>query len=308
MSMSPEWGSENLLERVQSTLSPSEWASTLSAPPILSSRSDLLRGGLLRRWCNTTGGMRQPPLDHHLVVVHLGGPKHVRRSGDGPTRHADISPGQITVTPAGSAYDWQTQGPVDFAHLYICPKRLDRAVHQAFDREPRSIQLQDRLGLSDGLLERLISTMIEELAAEETPSKPYFETLFDAAVLRVIRVATNASQMTGSARQALAPIKLRRVKAFIEAHLDEDLDLQALADVAGLSRFHFSRAFQQTTGCSPYLFVTRTRIERAKLALTQTNAPLVEVARAHGYNSGAQFSSAFRKITGVCPREWRRKI
>ena len=242
--------------------------------------------------------MQQPPLDHHLVVVHLGGPKHVRRSGDGPTRDADISPGQITVAPAGSAHDWQTQGPVDFTHLYICPKRLDRAVHQAFDREPRSIQL----------LERLIATMIEDLAVEETPSKLYFETLFDAALLRVIRLATNASQIPGGARQTLAPIKLRRVKAFIEAHLDEDLDLQALADVAGLSRFHFSRAFQQTTGFSPYLFVTKTRIEQAKLALMETNAPLVEVARTHGYKSAAQFSSAFRKLTGVCPREWRQKL
>ena len=232
----------------------------------------------------------------------------MRRSGEGPTREADISPGQITVAPAGSVFDWNTRGTIDFVHLYICPKRLDRTVNQAFDREPRSIQLQDQLGLSDGLLERLISTMIEELASEARPSKLYFETLFDAAVLRVIRLATNASQTPGGARQALAPAKLRRVKAFIEAHLDEDLDLQALADVAGLSRFHFGRAFQQTTGFSPYLFVTRTRIERAKLALTQTKASIAEVARTHGYNSAAQFSSAFRKMTGVCPRTWRYQL
>ena len=249
--------------------------------------------------------MQQPPLDHHFVVVHLGGPKHVRRSGEGATREADISPGQITVVPAGSTYEWRTQGKVDFIHLYIRPERLDRTVQQAFDREPQSIQLQDRLGLSDVLLQRLISTMIEDLAAEEAPSKLYFETLFDAAVLRVIRLATNASQIPGGRRQALAPTKLRRVKSFIEAHLDQDLDLQALADVAGLSRFHFSRAFQQTTGFSPYAFMTRTRIDRAKVVLTQTNAPMAEVARAHGYNSTAQFSSAFRKLTGVCPRTWR---
>ena len=232
----------------------------------------------------------------------------MRRSGEGATREADISPGQITVVPAGSTYDWQTSGVIDFSHLYVCPKRLDRTVHQAFDREPQSIQLQDRLGFSDALLQRLISTMIEELSAEDTPSKLYFETLFDAAVLRVIRLATNASQTPGRARQALAPAKLRRVKAFVEAHLAEDLDLQALADVAGLSRFHFSRAFQQTTGFSPYLFVTRARIERAKLTLMQTNAPIVEVARTHGYHSAAQFSSAFRKVTGTCPRAWRRQL
>ncbi len=150
--------------------------------------------------------------------------------------------------------------------------------------------------------------MIEELAAEETPSNFYFETLFDAAVLRVVRLATNASQMPVNARQTLAPIKLRRVKAFIEAHLEQDLDLQALADVAGLSRFHFSRAFKQTTGCSPYLFLIRSRIERAKLILMQSNDSMAEVAHAHGFNSAAQFASAFRKITGICPSEWRRNI
>ena len=127
-------------------------------------------------------------------------------------------------------------------------------------------------------------------------------------MLRVVRLATDASQRPGGARQALAPAKLRRVKAFIEAHLGQDLDLQALAEVAGLSRFHFSRAFQQTTGVSPYLFLTRTRIDRAKVALTQTNSPLADVARAHGYNSAAQFSSAFRKTTGVSPRAWRSRL
>ena len=212
------------------------------------------------------------------------------------------------MAPAGSAYDWQTRGAIDFVHLYVCPTRLDRTIHHAFDREPRSIQLQDRLGLSDELLQRLILTMVEDLAAEERPSKLYFETLFDAAVLRVIRLATNASETSCGARQALAPVKLRRVKNFIEAHLHEELDLQALADVAGLSRFHFSRAFQQTTGFSPYLFVTRTRIEQAKVALAETNTSIAAIARDHGYNSAAQFSSAFRKVTGVSPRAWRNEL
>ena len=289
-------------------MSPTIWDATLSAAPVVSSDPKLMAGGWLRRWVGTAGDMSQPVLDHHYLVLHLGGEKRVRRAGEGRSREADISPGRVTVAPAGSSYVWSTTGPIDFAHLYIDPKRFDRAVVEGFDRDPRSASLQDPLGLEAPLLESLLLTMLEEIEDGSPPPRLYFEGLFDAVLLRLIRSATGACASTSPARQAIAPFRLRRVQDYIAAHLAEDLDIQALADVAGLSRFHFSRAFQQTTGFSPYLFVTRARIAHAKAALADPKRSVAAVAQESGFNSPTQFGATFRKLTGLSPREWRQRL
>lgn len=288
--------------------SPRAWDATMSADPVSSSDPKLLSGGWLRHWVGTAGEMSQPVLDHHYLVLHLGGPKRVRRSGGGACREVDVTSGQVTVVPRGSSFSWSTTGPIDFVHLYVDPKRYDRAVIEGFDRDPRSIELHDPIGLDAPLIERLILAMLEELGGEALPPKLYFEGLFDAVLLRLIRSATDACESASAARQAIAPYRLRRVQEYIAAHLAEDLDIQALADVAGLSRFHFSRAFQQTTGFSPYLFVTRARISHAKDALADPRRSVAAVALESGFNSPTQFGSTFKKLTGVSPREWRRRL
>ena len=57
----------------QAVLDPFEWGRTMSAPPVLTSDSSTLRRGLLRRWVDTCPEMKQPALDHHLIVLHMGG-------------------------------------------------------------------------------------------------------------------------------------------------------------------------------------------------------------------------------------------
>ena len=213
--------------------SPAVWDATLSLPPLVSSDPRLLRGGMLRRWANTGGEMRQPALDHHYIVVHLGGRKRIRRSGGGRVVNMQVDPGQMSIVPAGLAFDWSTEGPIDFLRLYIRPERLNHIVREVFEREPTAVELHDRIGVDDPLLERLITTMLEEVGSEAPPARLYLEGLFDAALLRLVRLGTNVSRVTTGVRQPLAPHRLRRVKAYIEDHLARDLDVQALAEVAG---------------------------------------------------------------------------
>ena len=289
-------------------MSPVEWDRSLSLPPVASSRPGLLEGGLLRRWVATAQEMKQPALDHHYLVLHLGGAKRVTRSGEGSAREVDVLSGQLTVVPAGSSYRWRTAGPIDFVHLYIDPKRMDRVVAEVFDRDPRCIELQDPIGLPAPVIGSLLVAMLEEATDVLSPPKLYLEGLYDAVLLRLVRRATNASEAPIGARQAIAPYRLRRVCDFVAGHLAEDIDIQSLADVAGLSRFHFSRAFQQTTGYSPYGYVLQQRVAHAKLGLSDPKRSIAEVAQASGFNSSSQFSATFKKLVGVGPREWRKML
>jgi AraC family transcriptional regulator len=89
---------------------------------------------------------------------------------------------------------------------------------------------------------------------------------------------------------------------------DADVSLAALASDAGLSRFHFCRAFKETTGLSPHAWLRQHRLEQAMNMLRDTDESIVSVAAALGYSSQTAFAAAFRKLTGDTPSNWRKRM
>jgi AraC family transcriptional regulator len=100
---------------------------------------------------------------------------------------------------------------------------------------------------------------------------------------------------------------LRRAIERLRSDSDADLSLAALASDAGLSRFHFCRAFKESTGLSPHAWLRQHRLEQAMNMLRDTDASIVSVAAALGYASQTAFAAAFRKLTGETPSDWRRR-
>lgn len=105
----------------------------------------------------------------------------------------------------------------------------------------------------------------------------------------------------------LPPWKLKRVLDFIDSNLDEDLRLQDLAVVAGLSLFHFVRVFKQATGVTPYHYVRDRRIERSRALLIDSKLEISQLALMCGFSSQSHFTAAFTKAVGVSPGRFRRE-
>ena len=76
----------------------------------------------------------------------------------------------------------------------------------------------------------------------------------------------------------------------------------------GLSRFHFCRAFKESTGLSPHAWLRQHRLEQAMTMLRDTEVSVVSIAAALGYASQTAFAAAFRKLTGETPSDWRRRM
>ena len=106
----------------------------------------------------------------------------------------------------------------------------------------------------------------------------------------------------------LSPKVLCRAVERLRSDSDADVSLAALAADAGLSRFHFCRAFKESTGLSPHAWLRQHRLEQAMNMLRDTDASVVSVAAALGYSSQTAFAAAFRKLTGEAPSDWRRRI
>jgi AraC family transcriptional regulator len=101
--------------------------------------------------------------------------------------------------------------------------------------------------------------------------------------------------------------RLIRVLDHIETNLENDIDLDDLASVACLSRFHFSRRFKQALGCSPVRYLGMRRFERAKAWLSQGERSLVDIALTLGFSSQANFTRAFKRATGMAPGKYRQQ-
>jgi AraC family transcriptional regulator len=106
----------------------------------------------------------------------------------------------------------------------------------------------------------------------------------------------------------LSPTSLLRSIERLRSDSDTDVSLAALAADAGLSRFHFCRAFKESTGLSPHAWLRQHRLEQAMNMLRDANVSVVSVAAELGYASQTAFAAAFKKLTGETPSDWRRRI
>jgi AraC family transcriptional regulator len=105
--------------------------------------------------------------------------------------------------------------------------------------------------------------------------------------------------------KGLSPQCLQRVRDYVEGHLDEDLSLTVLADIACLSPYHFSRSFKQATGVGPQRYVIQRRLERAKTLMRRTSRPLAFIAQEAGFADQSHLTSIFHREMGVTPGRFR---
>ncbi|NUB44778.1 AraC family transcriptional regulator [Fertoebacter nigrum] len=101
--------------------------------------------------------------------------------------------------------------------------------------------------------------------------------------------------------------RMLRVVDHIHDHPTGDLSLDALADVAALSRFHFHRIYRAMTGETAAQTVRRMRLHRAAVALVQGKAPLARIARDVGYPNATSFTRAFTEAYAMPPAAFRKR-
>ena len=112
----------------------------------------------------------------------------------------------------------------------------------------------------------------------------------------------------GGRRYAEADLpRFAPVVQYIDEHLDRTLRVAELARVAGLSESRFKAAFKHAFGVSPAEYVTRERVERAKIRLQASDSSVTDIALELGFSTPQYFSYVFRRFTGSSPRAFRRR-
>lgn len=101
--------------------------------------------------------------------------------------------------------------------------------------------------------------------------------------------------------------KITRTLAYMKQHLDQPLQLDALAALASLSRSRYAALFKEQTGFAPIDYFNRLRMHRACQLLDTTALNIKAIAGQLGYQDPLYFSRVFRSITELSPMEYRRR-
>ena len=101
--------------------------------------------------------------------------------------------------------------------------------------------------------------------------------------------------------------RINKVLAYIDAHLDADLSLKTVADVAHYSPFHLHRLFKAVINEPLNAYIVRKRIERtAMMLIHDKSSSIADVADKYGFGNDASFSRTFKKFYGQSPSAFRK--
>jgi AraC family transcriptional regulator len=285
------------------TLHPLSWRDWARPERSFSSKPHIVRGAIIQRWEGSAPQMDQPPLAHHYIVVHLGGDKRVTRSRRAETIVRDVPTRAVSTIAAGSSYRWSTEGPVAFGHIYLEPGFFAQTIAEQFDCDPARVELHEDFGQVDPLLGPLCHALVRAGEGGDL-SLMEQEWQLEVALHRLYERQSAASAKTQ--KVLIAPSSVTRIKAYIGAHLRQQITLDDLASLSGYSRFHFARGFRAATGMPPYAYILRARIALACKLLDDGHLPVQAIASEAGFASHPQFASRFRQLTGMSPSAYRR--
>ncbi|WP_076864320.1 helix-turn-helix domain-containing protein [Bradyrhizobium mercantei] len=246
------------------------------------------------------------PMGDHVIMAFPAEPvRYERRNGKGSVKGM-TGPGTVTVIPAGSTSRWDIYEPLSVLQFYLPQATLDRVAHEAGTTVTR--ELVERTAHPDLTTARLLLSAADALEGCAALDTLFRRQLTDVLATRLLAVHADLPTTFQPTIGGLSPKVLRRAIERLRSDKNADVSLRALAEEAGLSRFHFCRAFKESTGLSPHAWLRQHHLERAMMMLRDTDDAIASIAAALGYSSQAAFAAAFKKLTGASPSNWRRRI
>src|SRR5215831_9774575 len=197
-------------------------------------------------------------------------------------------------------------GSCNMAHLTMSIS--DAALMAASDGAEGKVQLRPESELMDPRLRALATAVDVERSAGFPSGRLFLDSIEQALAIALVHGYAVRDRAVRTYRGGLGPARLRRVKEFIHAKIEDELTLSDMAQSVRLSTAHFSEMFRKSTGETPHQFVLRYRIERAKEMLRAAEIRVLDVAVACGFKTQQHFARVFRQLCGASPIEYRKKI
>ncbi len=229
----------------------------------------------------------------------------------------DLRAGDVFVISGARPHDYLNMDDLRLINVMFDQSSLDYELldlpslpgyHALFLLEPvwrRRHAFESRLRLSPkdmGVAVGLVDQLESELVSRETG----FGFLATACFMQLVGFL---SRCYGRSQQpnSRALLRIAQTITHLETHFAEDVKLDTLVEMSGMSKRSFLRAFEAAVGCPPIAYTIQLRLARAAKLLKGSPQSVTEIAYAVGFNDSNYFARQFRKHYRLSPRTYRQR-
>ena len=224
---------------------------------------------------------------------------------DGHHKKELLTQGSIAVLPAGVSHRDITKYPCEFITLTIAPTYFNQ-VAQEWINPDRTQLIPHFANQTDPLILQLAVTLKAEIESGYPGGQMYGDSIANLFATHLLRHYCTTPATLRTYQGGLSDFQLKSAIDYIRSHLDAQLSLENIAAELNLSHYYFCALFKQSMGISPWQYVIRQRVERAKELLKNRELSISEVAFSCGFSSQSHLNKHFRSATGIAPGTYRR--
>ncbi|HEV2605589.1 MAG TPA: helix-turn-helix domain-containing protein [Microvirga sp.] len=242
-------------------------------------------------------------VDRYVAFLPFGTASSDLSIGGGPLVRTRLRAGTVLFVEPGTCVRVKQAEPIELLVLSIDPERVRLLGEVTANGGPwHARTIGDHL---DPAISALAEEMRRSMLADQLSQPVYLQSLADALLVRLHCHFLGEVDRGAARGEALSPGRLARIVRHVDQHLDGTIRVEELAAIAGLTRSHFSRAFQRMTGDPPKRFILKRRVCRARDLLSGGEARIAEIAVRTGFSSQAHLSTTFAKEVGTTPARYR---
>ena len=228
------------------------------------------------------------------------------RRFSGETVEADeLGPGDISLHPAAVTARWSWAQPLEILKVCFDPAYLREIAHEVVGG-PSVLQMRHGLRVRDDVLAQLGTDLITELTPPRLlASARAARALGERMAIHLLREHFDIKR-SGSRERSFNVEEMEVLRAWVNAHLSEEIHVERFARVLHLGVHHFARTFRRSFGRSPHDFVREQRLTRASELLLSSDAPVSAIAMATGFSDQSHLTRCFKLRFGEPPATLRR--
>lgn len=267
-------------------------------------RENVFRVSLLS---DPPGVVEVPGLRNTIVSIHVGPSVQVSCRRGGYSHRGVAVHGDIDIIPTGTPSVWEMKEKDTVLVLSVSPELLNE-VSEESGIDPRRVEIRNRFQVRDAQFENIGWALKDEMESGYPCGRLYVDSLAVSVATRLVRCYSSIAREPKRQNGRLPDRRLRKVLSYIEENLDQDISLNEIAAVAGLSVSHFKGLFPESVGLPAHQYLIRRRVERARNLLAEGKLSISQIAFETGFAHQSHLARHMRRVLGLSPKALRETL